>query len=233
MYYYHPKWFGQGSKPDFLNDIFRELWQWTAEIVDKFEEFPAGYTEWTLTGHLALAAYRSDFYALQDYTVPGFGRPDLYIRREHWKDECIIEVKSDGIALERDRQVTKKIEKKLSESWEQASRRPKEESRYRCGLLGLTVWAHTRKWENMCSTPRLYGHVRNELWKKFLDGVVNARWDFNRLTCQPSFCCGYFLRYDQTSKPRREAKKYGKEASKLRGFPFAVGQLWTGIIRRS
>ena len=38
MHYYHPEWFGPGSKPDFLNKVSRELWQWTAEAVEKFEE---------------------------------------------------------------------------------------------------------------------------------------------------------------------------------------------------
>ncbi|MFC1972128.1 hypothetical protein ACFLVE_01815 [Chloroflexota bacterium] len=116
MHYYHPEWFGPGSKPDFLNKVFRELWQWTAEAVEKFEEFPVGYTEWTLTGHLALAAYRAGFYPLQEYMVPGLGRPDLYIRREHWEDECIIEVKRDGIALERRQPINEKIAKRLNEN---------------------------------------------------------------------------------------------------------------------
>ncbi len=123
--------------------------------------------------------------------------------------------------------------RRLSESWEQASLRPKNESLYRCGLVGITVWAHTGYWEEMCSTQWRYGHIRNELWEKFRDGVEMARWDFNGYTYFPNFYCGYFLRYDQTINPRKEAPKYGKEVSQFRGFPFAVGQMWTGILRRS
>ncbi len=61
MYFYPTEWFGPGAKAEFLDDVFRELQCRTAEVVEKFSEFPAGYTEWTMTGHLALAASRAGY----------------------------------------------------------------------------------------------------------------------------------------------------------------------------
>jgi hypothetical protein len=101
--------FDRSLRKMFIEDIFRELRNWTSEIVEKFE-FPAGYPEWTMAGHLALAAYKAGFpYILQDYIVPKEElchskqqsrrtRPDLYIQNRDL--ECLIELKRCNIDLE-------------------------------------------------------------------------------------------------------------------------------------
>jgi hypothetical protein len=90
MRYYHPVWFDKYSQQKFVEDIFRELKDWTSDIGDKFE-FPVGYGERPLGGHLALAAYNAGFpYTLQEYVYEfecydgkqgsNGRRPDLYMK---------------------------------------------------------------------------------------------------------------------------------------------------------
>jgi hypothetical protein len=208
------------------------------EIAESFE-FPVGYGERALAGHLGLAAYRAGFpYILQEYVYryesdhtkhpSEVRRPDLYIQNE--KFDCLIELKSVGIALEDYNHLDKEISHKLKEAWEQVQEYPLEEGRYRCALLGLTVWAHIGKWQNLCVDSQSYVRTRFGPWSKFKRDAKLAQWKWGKDILRPSFCCGYFIPYNQACVGEQDALSYPANNGQ-NGTPFPVGMLWSGLIK--
>jgi hypothetical protein len=224
----------------FIEDIFRELRNWTSEIVEKFE-FPAGYPEWTMAGHLALAAHKAGFpYILQDYIVPKEElchskqqsrrtRPDLYIQNRGL--ECLIELKRCNIDLEGSKLSDHEISNKLKKAWKQVNEHSEKEVSYLCTLVGVIVDAYTREWKQLYETPDSYDPRRDTLWDKFKEGAQGAQWEWKKETLRPNFCCGYFLSHEQATSAWKAALKYGNN-NEGRGVPFPVGMLWSGLIRR-
>ena len=104
----------------------------------------------------------------------------------------------------------------MSKAWNQVDTHPTGEDRYRCALVGLTVWAHTREWEELGIDSQTYRHLRRSFWGRFKENAGRAQWKWGKDILHPSFCCGYFLSYRQACDAQEDT--------------FPVGMLWSGLI---
>jgi hypothetical protein len=50
-----------GPQVVFLCSLSDKLFEWTKEMTEKYDEFPVGYTEWTLTAHMSIVADRCGY----------------------------------------------------------------------------------------------------------------------------------------------------------------------------
>ena len=98
-----------GRKVRFLVHLSKELFRWTRSVTEIYDEFPVGYTEWTLAAHMNIVAARCDYMSYTDYVIKlvkgkrsipkGIKRPDLDIHNEGWKDSWMFELKKEFISL--------------------------------------------------------------------------------------------------------------------------------------
>jgi hypothetical protein len=224
---------------DMQNELQEKLIEWTGYVVRQFGESPFGYTEWTLSGHLAIAADRAGFFALQEYVaqppspqgkkiLPRRLRPDLYIRKSYWgdpDDACIFEIKSRNIGLS-DKTIPTRISKALIDNWAKLKTYAHTETKYCCALVGMPVFANVNRWDEECGTARRYYLSCNNLFERFDDFVRMLRSQSSGNGVAPNFYWGYFLRH----------KFAVIEEERGEGFAYedvAIGMLWVGRIGRS
>jgi len=244
---------GRGQKVGFLCCLSDELYQWAKEVVEKYDEFPVGYTEWTLTGHMNIVASRCDFISYSDYvlrlvkgkrSIPGgIVRPDLDVHNKAWEDSWMFEVKKEFISLITAADLGSLILKKMEQNYDKLQRIAKGSAKplsdNRCSAVALTVWidALIRKknnkvedqWQKKWGTAKEYYDDWDKLWKKFqtaVDGVNNQRYSFGRI-----YYSGYRMPYSLVKK------QYGWEARQVsEGLQpevrLAVAMLWVFAHKR-
>jgi hypothetical protein len=234
--YVKDPWLDRRSGYRFITDIHDKLIEWTSYVVRRFEETPFGYTEWTLSGHLAMAADRAKFFALQDYFAVSSDaqgramprnrqRPDLYIRRPNGSDECVFEIKSRNVGLEQ-RRFSGRIQSALSEAWNKVIGYAQGEATYCCALVGLPVYAHVKNWSEECGTWRRYRRSCDELFSALETGVKRSRSRDANAPTQPNFYWGYFLRFRYATREKKGAEQHEYD-------PVAIGMLWVGRVAQS
>lgn len=238
---------GRGQRVGFLCCLSDELYQWTKEVTEKYDEFPVGYTEWTLTGHMNIVANRCDFIPYSDYvlklvkgkrSIPGgIVRPDLDVHNKSWEDSWIFEVKKEFISLITTTDLGSLILAKMKQNYDKLQRivkgSPEALSDNICSTVALTVWidALVRKknnkvedrWEKKWGTAKDYYDDWKELWKTFriaVNSVNNQRSSFGR-----TYYNGYRVPYSLVKKQyRRGARQVSKGLQSEVRIPVAM--LW-------
>ncbi|MFC1865136.1 hypothetical protein ACFLYB_00270 [Chloroflexota bacterium] len=234
---------GKGRKAPFLNLLADQLYEWTKDITETYDEFPVGYTEWTLTGHLNIVASRCNYMPYSDYIVKldkrrksapaRSARPDLHIHNKDWEDSWMFELKRDSISLTSSRNMRELIYKKMERAYNQLSIIAKKGSKsewaqHTCSALACTVWIDTHKgknrWENKWSNRQKYEEDWEELWdKKWEDSLVQI--ESKLTTFGRIYYCGYRLPHSLVERHYNAAVKEAR-GSNFRPGPLAVAVLW-------
>jgi hypothetical protein len=208
-----------------LCQTVNEYANWVGHMLARYDEVPFGFTEWTVTGHLAAAACRLGYYVLQEYPIERRGsnseavkrpRPDLYVRGDTGQD-YIFEVKQVYIKLgssESDIEdvVTRPLaaaRKKLYCYWGQA--------RYRCSLLVAPIYADANDRDDRYRTRNSYlqaneklGHDLCALLKKLPAPIMN-------------YCGGFRCTYNEAGNEYQKGRPNGRRKAwdPIVGFVFA------------
>jgi hypothetical protein len=207
-----------------LSSLVDEYRRWIQHTLKEYEEIPCGYTEWSVTGHLAVAAGRLGLYSLQEYyverkvkanQVPTKRRPDLYVTDK--KHDYVFEIKKTGIELG-DR--NPKIEQQVAEHLLTAHRKLydyKGEAEYRCSLVFIEVWVKMDDWKQKYHLAPSYrkavkglGNSLSALLQKLPSGRVN-------------FSGGFLCTHP-------EARTEYEKAQKAQWSPFPVGAAFIGYL---
>jgi hypothetical protein len=237
----------------FLCCLSDKLFEWTKEVMKKYNEFPVGYTEWTLMAHMNIVADRCDYMPYTDYSVrlvkgkrsipEGIVRPDLEVHNKSWQDSWMFEAKKQFISLitrtdvgnlilTRMKQNCHKLERIRNASKEMLSNNT-------CSTVAFTVWVDARvgnknnkvvdRWKKRWDTPKGYDDDWEDLWKRFQTGVsaVNKQHSsFGRV-----YYSGYRMRYSLVKEQyRRELQQVDKGFQTEIRIPVAM--LWVFAHKR-
>lgn len=235
---------GSGQKSEILDCLFNELHEWTKSVTKTYLEFPAGYTEWTLTGHMNIVSYRGGFLPYSDYAVKVFTkqrkgvtkssvRPDLHIHSKDWGKSCCFELKRNFISLTTRANIPNRILAKITDAHIQLkkiARGDEEWAQYGCSTLGFTVWMDwlvngKDRWKKDWSNPKKYEEDWDKLLRKKIESAIYEISDrlssFGRI-----YYCGYRIPYSLAKKLYQIDLKYLKQRNTRDNRSIAVGMLW-------
>lgn len=237
------RWLSPHDDYGFINRLYSNLYQWTDDILSKFGEVPFGYTEWTLSGHLAIAAARCGMFALQDYIVEHHDpkgktmrtvnrRPDLYIgiRGGDKPAGCVFEVKSVNVDIDKPTKRRNTLRKALADTlpkdWNKVQQYGRYEALYCCGLVGFPMFGQVESWRDRYGKTPPYIQDCNRVFNDLMKNAEAMHGERSLRTLAPNFIGGYFLSHDRAKEEMRFSRKHGWE-------PVAVGMLWAGKIGKS
>jgi hypothetical protein len=153
-----------------LSDLVNKYRNWVQQTLVKYREMPFGFTEWTVTGHLAVAAGRLGYYVLQEYSIerkmrdgkgPKRPRPDLYLRTS--RHDYVLEVKQVWLELGCSKSATKTtLDKALCQARDKLYRYLRE-AEYRCSIVVAPVYIKITDWERRYHTLNSYSQAKAEL----------------------------------------------------------------------
>lgn len=180
-----------GQKVRFLIRLSKELFRWTRSVTEDYNEFPVGYTEWTLAGHMNIVAARCDCIPYTDYVIKllkgkrripkGIARPDLDVHNKDWKDSWMFELKKEFVSLTTRKDLGSRILARMKEAHDQLHsivRGSAEKlSDNICSTVAFTVWVDALvkgkddeakdHWQKRWVTAKGYYDDWKELWKTF------------------------------------------------------------------
>lgn len=228
-------WYDKHCSQELVQSIYVQLIDWTSDVVHRFQEVPFGYTEWTLSGHLAMAANRAGFFCLQDYVAHPAAprgkmmerrklRPDLYARGLDGRD-CVFEIKFRNIGLE-ERKFWSRVNRALEESWDKEKGYAHEEAEYCCALVGMPVFAHVMSWSEECGTSARNRVSCDGLFSAFQAGCDAARSQESDPRESPNFYWAYFIQHEHAKREKDNAVSGNYD-------PIAMGMLWVGRVTKS
>jgi hypothetical protein len=234
---------GSGQKAEFLDSLFNQLYGWTKNVTETYNEFPAGYTEWTLTGHMNIVSYRGGFLPYSDYPVKitskqgkevikSTARPDLHIHSKDWKESCCFELKKDFVSLTTKADLPKHVLPKINEAHGQLKELAgsgEEWAQYGCSTLGLTVWMNwlvgsKDRWEKIWSDSKKYQEDWEMLFSKFESSISENSEKLS--SCGRIYYCGYRMSHSLAEKIYQISKKELKQGNPTDKSSLAIGMLW-------
>jgi hypothetical protein len=235
---------GSGQKSEILDHLFNGLYEWTKSVTKTYHEFPAGYTEWTLTGHMNIVSYLCGFLPYSDYSVKiltkqhkgltkNSVRPDLHIHSKDWESSCFFELKGDFISLTSRANIPNHILAKITDAYNQLKKVAKgdeEWAQYMCAALGFTVginWLVNGKdrWQKHWSDPKNYEKEWDKLLRKKFGSAVYDISDrlssFGRI-----YYCGYRMPHSLAKRLYQAHQKYLQKRTAIDRRSLTVGMLW-------
>jgi len=226
--------------PQFLSDLCCELFKWTRTVTKRYGQFPEGYTEWTLAGHLAIAADRCEYLPLQeamglsseskDKSVDERSRrPDLYLASADERDRpsVFFECKKDWAWLPPNGHKIKvmgKIEEANNQLQKIASIADRDEwpAGYLCCALGLIILMDWKS-DNDVWQKRGYDKAWRDLKGKFEETLCKSRVklrEYGRV-----YHCCYRMPHALVAGTQHEyAEKNGKNE-------IPIGMFWVFSVR--
>jgi len=213
------------DRSDVLSRTIDEYRRWVHHIVTDYNETPFGYTEWTVTGQIAIAADRIGYYSLQEYwtepkadttNIPKRRRPDLYI--DDGKHSYVFEIKQIGIDITNDLQA---LQSRFFNPLRLARDKLydyKGEADYRCSLVVAPLWITTEDWEQKYNIPQNYNQGLKSL-RDNLDTLLGKL---------PRGIANYYSGFRST---HAEAISEYKRVHKEGWSPFPVGAIIMGRLK--
>lgn len=210
-----------------LPDLMVEYRRWIQQMLREYDEMPLGYYEWTVTGHLAIAASKLGYYVLQEYPIesrirddesPKRPRADLYVRTSRRDYDYVFEVKQVWLELGWDEsRIEKQLEKVLRAARDKLYRY-RGAAHYRCSIVVAPVWIKIDDWKHRCDSAGSYSQAKAKL-RDTLTSVLE------RLPCSTvSYWGGFLCTY-------REAKnEYKKGSGERKPWDPIVGLVFLGRI---
>jgi len=206
------------DESDLLNGLFSEHRKWVQEVAEQYDEVPLGFTEWALTGHIAIAADKLDCYTVQDYQSKHEDcRPDLYIATPAGGPTYVFEVKHilSGLELHYGaRIITSQLLPRLKSARDKLYKY-RGEADYRCSLVAAPIWVKAGDWKSKYSDKSSYGRgvacLRMEL-RAMLNTLPQSMADY---------CAGFVCTYDEA------IAQYGRGYS-----PFVLGVVYVGRLKQ-
>lgn len=239
---------GSGQKIEFLGRLFDELHKWTRSMTETYHEFPVGYTEWTLAGHLNIVAVHCGFMPYSEYglrlltpkrkTPKGRARPDLHIHSKDWKDSCLFELKRDFISLVSRSDMRNRILARMKNAYlelQKIARGSDEWAQYGCSALAFTVWIDwlvngkdrwQKRWSHAQSYEDDWDKLRRERYENAVCEAGNELSSFGRV-----YYCGYHVPYTLAKKHYQTAVKEAEKEGRDHGT-LPMGMLWVLTIKR-
>jgi hypothetical protein len=221
-----------------LKRIFCTLGHYYDDYIEKLYEMPFNYTERSILGSLAIAADRSNYYTLLDYstkTKKGYHYPDFWITLEPIvkKHDVVFEAKRFECSFktkdERFKEgVTKKI-KDIHDRLNEYEIGKAENVRFQCALLAFQFRIDDDKWRE--SNSNSY----DKKWHKFFSDQEKRKNDNTEWPDEKSICSFWYLYWVPFNKIKnREFQKYyWKLGEKRRQYcKPALGLLVIGSFRK-
>ncbi len=223
----------RGRKSQFLSDLCCELLRWTKKATTR-SQFPEG-SEWTLAGHLAIAADRCKYLPFQDAVIKcasgSIRRPDLYIDGGDNKDSAFFELKPGSVDLNTKQQGSIKVLAPMKKAYSQlreiacgadAGDWP---AKWGCCALGVIVdmdWKDNDLWNKS-----QYDSAWIALKTKFQTTLNSSRDELSKYG-RVYHCC-YRIPYTRM----KDYLKYAKEHANKQGGKWnpPVGMLWVFSVR--
>lgn len=209
-----------------LSDLVNKHRTWVQQMLVKYREMPFGFTEWTVTGHLAVAAGKLGYYVLQEYPIERKmrgdksskrRRPDLYIRTP--RHDYVFEVKQVWLELGCSKSATvRSLEEALRQARDKLYRYL-HEAEYRCSIVVALVYIRIDDWENRYESHNSYSQAKAQL-RDDLDSVLREL---------PSSTVNYWGGFLCTHQEARN--EYEKARDERWGDPI-VGFVFSGRIIR-
>lgn len=229
-------WFDRRYNHFFLLQIQKGLVRWAGAAVRRYSVNPFDYSrEEMLVSHLATAADRSNYYALQEYPILD-RRADLVIRYgTEPREQCVFEVKRIDVRLKSwtPSGSMRKALDTLTGEWNKVSGYPPNIAGDRCALIGMPIYVESQG-PLVGSTTRLpywmqsrsgYYEALDGLYLRLADEVEMAR-RRSEATTSPNFFWGYALRY-------RLAKQVVEDEDRQEYVRLFLGMLWVGRNART
>ena len=209
-----------------MSGVVGKWGKWVGQMLKGYDELPFGFYEWTLVGHLAIAAGRLGYYVLQEYPVerkvgahngPKRPRADLYVRT--CRHDYVFEVKHVYIELGSGKTA---VEKEIKEPLEQARNklyRYSGAAKHRCSMVVASILMKPDDWENKYVNRNSYLRAHEKLADDLRCLLRNLR------PSVANYCGGFLCSHKEA---RNEYKKGSRQ-----GWNPIVGFVFLGRVKRS
>lgn len=244
----------EGRPHQFLQELFNQIFLWSKNVVKTHKEFPAGYTEWTMAGHFAVAASQLPLrcFSYQDYSIKLTNphkrkgkihvmRPDLHLRQKDWENACMFEFKRMFIPLNpsKRRDFAKSTFELMKDAHSQLVRMTRGDwANLLCSTVGMTTWLDYMvngkdrwavKWQNENGYVNAWDALLYDKIVPALKSRSDTLEEFGRL-----YYCGYRMPHSlvvaqHNSQEKEWAKETNKDSRKLRTFP--IGMVWVLAVK--
>jgi len=239
-----------GRQAKFLNHLLSQLYKWTRAVVKTYQEFPVGYTEWTLTAHMNIVANLCGWLPYSEYTVKlvkgrrsspaGTARPDLYVYGKDGQHEHCwnFELKRGFITLGASRQdLEHRVAEKMRANYLQLRKLAKGKydwSDYGCCALGFTIWmdaivrAGKRKeledrWQKKWHDCQEYDNDCLTLWQELKTALRNKSDELDKFG--RVYYSGYIMQHSLARTFYEDGQKNVREGE-WEEARIPVGMLW-------
>ena len=197
-----------------MPELVNTYGSWVQKMLREYDEIPFGYTEWTMTGHLAIAAAELGYYVLQEYSIkPGINRDeaskrlraDLYLRT-HRRD-YVFEVKQVYLRLGDSKSAMETaVNKKLRQARDKLYRY-RGQAKYRCSIVVGAIDIETKKqndWEDRYHIRESYSEAKEEL-RDNLDSLFRTTLPSSMV----NYCGGFLCTYPEARNEYRKGHREG------------------------